>query len=73
MAGEGRILPDGLWQGLASRWDDSIGDEPWEADEEMVPLDLVDHVVGPRGRQSVETTLRRADVPVAAELLRPSR
>lgn len=73
VAGEGRVLPDGLWQGLHSRWSDTLGDEPWETDEEIVPLALVDHVVGPRGRQSVETALRRADVPVAAELLRSVR
>lgn len=73
VAGEGRVLPDGLWQGLEARWRSSLGDEPWEADEELVPLDLVDHVVGPRGRGSIPSMLRRADVPVAAELLRELR
>lgn len=73
VAGEGRVLPEGLWSGLRERWSTAVGDEPWEADEELVPLSLIDHVVGPRGRQSVAATARRADVPVAPELLRAVR
>lgn len=71
VAGEGRLLPARLWEALTDRLDE-IG-EPWEVDEEVVPLDLVDHVVGPKGKESVEAMLRRTDAPVVPELLRPTR
>ena len=44
--------------------------EPWELDEEIVPLSLVDRVVGPKGLESVEAMLRRTDTPVVPELLK---
>lgn len=71
VAGEGRVLPGQLWEGVLERL--GAGDDPWEADEEVVPLTLVDHVVGPKGKASVAATLRRADAPVAVELLRSTR
>lgn len=71
VAGEGRLLPERLWEALVARLDD-LG-EPWELDEEVVPLSLVDHVVGPRGRESVDAMRRRTDTPVVPELLRPTQ
>lgn len=71
VAGEGRLLPGRLWETLVDRMDQA--GEPWELDEEIVPLDLVDYVVGPRGKESVEAMLRRTDAPVVPELLRPNR
>ncbi len=68
VAGEGRLLPERLWESLADRLDQS--GEPWELDEEIVPLSLVDQVVGPRGLESVAAMLRRTDTPVVPELLR---
>lgn len=68
VAGEGRLLPERLWESLADRLD-QMG-EPWELDEEIVPLSLVDKVVGPRGLESVDAMLRRTDAPVVPELLR---
>ncbi|MDZ7675715.1 MAG: hypothetical protein U5K30_11690 [Acidimicrobiales bacterium] len=68
VAGEGRLLPERLWASLVDRLDQSA--EPWELDEEVVPLSLVDHVVGPKGRESVEAMLRRTDAPVVPELLK---
>lgn len=68
VAGEGRLLPERLWESLTDRLDQT--GEPWELDEEVVPLSLVDRVVGPWGLESVEAMLRRTDAPVVPELLR---
>ena len=67
VAGVGRMLPARMWQGLRSRVEP---DEPWDADDEIVPLDLVDHVVGPRGVETVAEALQRVDCPVAPELFK---
>src|SRR4051812_9519294 len=68
VGGVGRVLPRRLWDALASRLDDD--DEPWLALEEVVPLDLVDQVVGPDGPQLTERAAATADCPVAPELLK---
>ena len=68
VAGRGRVLPKRLWEALVRRFE--VDDEPWLAEEEVVPLSLVDCVVGPAGTQSPEEAVRRADCPVAPELLR---
>jgi hypothetical protein len=67
VAGVGRLLPGRMWDGLRSR---VLPEEPWDADDEIVPLDLVDHIVGPRGLQSVADALQRVDCPVAPELFK---
>jgi translation initiation factor 2B subunit (eIF-2B alpha/beta/delta family) len=67
VAGIGRLLPRRLWESIEQRL--SAGD-PWEADDEIVPLDLVDRVVGPHGPEPVADALKRTDCPVAAELLK---
>ena len=67
VGGVGRLLPRRMWDGLVARVG---GDEPWEADDEVVPLDLVDCIVGPDGPEPVELALRRTDCPVAPELLK---
>ena len=68
VAGEGRLLPERLWESVVDRLDQA--GEPWELDEEVVPLSLVDRVVGPKGQESVEAMLRRTDTPVVPELLK---
>jgi hypothetical protein len=45
--------------------------DPLEADVEVVPLDLVDVVVGPDGGAPGGDLAVRADCPVAPELLGP--
>lgn len=70
VVGEGRLLPERLWAELTDRLDQA--GEPWELDEDLVPLSLVDAVVGPKGRESVEAMLRRTDTPVVPELLTSS-
>ena len=67
VAGVGRLVPQRVWDALVGRVD--VAAEPWEADDEIVPLDLVDQVVGPTGPLPVADALRRTDCPVAAELL----
>ncbi|CAN5584905.1 hypothetical protein BH20ACT2_BH20ACT2_12360 [soil metagenome] len=64
----GRLLPGRLWDTLTRRLDDQ-GD-PWDLDEELVPLDLVDRLVGPAGPEPVADGLRRTDCPIAPELFR---
>jgi len=68
VAGAGRVLPARLWDALVDRLD--CASEPWEAPAEVVPLDLADQVVGPDGMQLPSDAVRRADCPVAPELLR---
>jgi hypothetical protein len=67
VAGVGRLLPGRMWEGLRGRVEH---DEPWDADDEFVPLDLVDLIVGARGPEPVDEALRRTDCPVAPELFK---
>ena len=71
VAGRGRALPARLWGALTTRL--TREDEPWEAEVEIVPLDLVDAVIGPGGRVTAAEVARRADCPVAPELLKEVR
>lgn len=66
VAGTGRLLPGRLWQALLGRLD-GHGD-PWERDEEAVPLSLVDAVVGPWGLAAPADAVRHTDCPIAPEL-----
>jgi hypothetical protein len=68
VAGVGRVLPGRLWEAMVRRLDDEA--DPWEAATEVVPLDLADRVVGPAGPQLPSEAVRRADCPIAPELLR---
>ena len=70
VAGAGRFLPERMWVALRGRMEER-GRDPWELDEEVVPLDLVDRVVGPTGVTDVAGARRRTDCPIAPELLRP--
>jgi len=68
VAGVGRVLPARVWDALASRLD--LGDEPWDADDEVLPVDWAGTVVGPAGFGTPSDLPRRADCPVAPELFR---
>lgn len=68
-AGAGTVLPVRLWEALRSALD-AAGD-PWDAEFEFVPLDLVDTIAGPTGALDPARAAARADCPVAPELLRP--
>ncbi len=69
VAGVGRMLPERMFTALCDRT--LSADSPWEDDLELVPLDLVDKVVGPTGPAAPADALRRTDCPVAPELLKP--
>jgi len=66
VAGTGRLLPGRLWQALLARLE-ARGD-PWDADEEVVPLSLVDAVAGPWGVVAPAEATARTDCPIAPEL-----
>jgi len=66
VAGDGRLLPGRLWEAVLGRLE-ARGD-PWEADEEVVPLDLIDAVAGPWGVIGPAEAVARTDCPIAAEL-----
>jgi len=69
VAGVGRALPARLGEAVWRRLDDDA-DSPWDRDDELVPVELVDCVVGPSGPQAAADALRRSDCPVTPELLR---
>ncbi len=68
-AGVGRLLPERLFTAIGDRV--LSVDCPWDDDWELVPLDLVDRVVGPTGPLPVADALARTDCPIAPELVRP--
>jgi hypothetical protein len=70
VAGAGRLMPASMFDGLARRWGDSADD--LDADEELLPLDVVDRVAGIGGVGEVAEALRWTDCPVAPELFGPS-
>ncbi len=67
-AGVGRVLPAGLWEALVARLDEHP--EPWAGGSELVPVDLVDVIVGPAGPESLEQALARAGCVTVPELTR---
>lgn len=67
VAGVGRLLPRRMWEAAERRLD---RDDPWDGDDEIVPLDLVAEVAGPAGLGSVGDALLRTDCPVVPELMR---
>ncbi|GAC1518224.1 MAG: hypothetical protein NVS1B12_10470 [Acidimicrobiales bacterium] len=68
VAGAGRMLPAPLWDALLGRLD--LRGDPWDCDEELVPLDLLDAVVTPDGLVPPADALGQTDCPVAAELFK---
>jgi hypothetical protein len=69
VAGVGRLLPERMFEALCDRV--VSADSPWDDELELVPFDLVDEVVGPKGPELPADALRRTDCPVAPELLKP--
>ena len=68
VAGVGRVLPERLWHGVVEGGE--VTRDPWDTDDELVPLDLVDVVIGPKGRRTVAEMLQHPDCAAAPELLR---
>jgi hypothetical protein len=69
VAGVGRVLPPRLWESQLERVE-AQGREPWERSTELVPLDLIDRIVGPNGVVGPEAMDTLVDCGVAPELLR---
>jgi len=69
VAGVGRVLPARVWGALVDRLD--LDAERWDLEDELVPFDLIDQVVGPSGLELPADTLRRTDCPIAPELFKP--
>ncbi|QXC61182.1 hypothetical protein KSP35_23205 [Aquihabitans sp. G128] len=69
VAGAGRLVPSGMWPSLTGRLA-GAATAPWGLDHDLLPLDLVDQLVGPAGPEAVAAGLRRLDTPDAAELRR---
>lgn len=66
VAGTGRVLPPRLWGAMVDAL--AAAGNPWDADWEVVPLELATAVVGPDGPQRPADALDRADCPDAPEL-----
>ena len=69
VAGVGRLVPAGLWPSLTGRLA-GAATAPWSLDHDLLPLDLVDRLVGPVGPELVADGLGRVDTPDVAELRR---
>jgi hypothetical protein len=67
VVGVGRLLPARVWDAVTGRQETRLAD-PWDLDEEVVPLSLVDAACGPGGLQSPTAALLGTDCPVAPEL-----
>lgn len=68
VVGSGRTLPTRVWDALIARWDQT--DDPWEREFEVVPLDLVDGVIGPTGWIEVANIVSLVNCPIAPELFK---
>lgn len=70
VAGVGRRLPAPVWRALeASLARTAL--PVWDRSEEVVPVALCDHVVGPGGLRATSDEEMQAECPVAPELLKP--
>jgi hypothetical protein len=67
VAGVGRLLPVRMWEPVRAK---VVSAEPWDDEAEVVPLRLVDAIVGPAGPEPVDVALRRTDCPIAPELFK---
>lgn len=63
----GRALPPSMWEFATATL---RGSEPWENDDDIVPVELIDALIGPIGVRPGDELRLRCDGPVAPELLR---
>lgn len=68
VGGVGRMLPGPMWNALENRMD--LLGEPWELEDEAVPLDGTERIAGPADVLAVGEALRRIDCPIAPELFK---
>ena len=57
VAHKGRLLPKRIFEVIESRM--ASARDPWDADDEFVPVDLVTHIAGPTGVLDVAAGLTR--------------
>lgn len=70
VGGVGRLMPGRFWEAIERRLVD-LGD-PWDGEDDVVPLDLVDRLCGEAGLEPVADGLKRTACPVTPELFRPT-
>jgi hypothetical protein len=68
VGGVGKLMPRRMWDGVVARL--GLEEDPWDAEDEVVPLALVDRIVGPAGPEEIPLALQRTDCPVAPELFK---
>jgi hypothetical protein len=68
VAGTGRRLPGPMWQHMLDQL--AGAGEPWDLDDEYVPMGLISHVTGPQGFMSAPGDTATPECPIAHELLR---
>ena len=68
VVGVGRALPTNVWDAMVKRWD--TPDEPWELEDEIVPLDLIDSIIGPNAAVSPAQLGSLVTCPIAPELFK---
>ena len=68
VGGVGRLLPKRMWEALVGRLE--LMGEPWELDDELVPIDLVDRIAMPTGILPVDEAFKFTDCPIAPELFK---
>ena len=69
--GVGRLLPAEMYTALVARA--GLDDEPWRQDDERLPADLIDVVIGGSGVGAAAAALRDVACPVAPELMKDRR
>jgi hypothetical protein len=70
VAGVGRRLPIPMWQHLADRL---VADtDPWDLDDEVVPIGLFSAVAGPNGIAELAADTLAPECPLTHELLKPA-
>jgi hypothetical protein len=70
VAGVGRRLPTQMWQSLATRLVE--GSDPWDLDDEVVPIGLFSGFAGPSGVVEPSMEALAAECPLTYELLKPA-
>lgn len=68
VAGVGRLVPGRIFDHAVRRLAGAT--DPWDADDDTVPLSLVDRIVGPTGPLAVTDAIRRTDCAIAPELFK---
>jgi len=64
----GRALPSPMWRYASAPLG---GPDPWNLEDEVVPVELIDAMIGPTGKRPGDELRLRTDCVVAPELLKP--